>query len=241
MKKLHLLILASVLTMTGSFAQEIRTKVNESTFNLKPDAVKEETLDEATTFIVAGFGYGRRIGKLTTGLTFTNATDGSTYNVITENSAFENGVVVDLGFRHYFPGNFGIGVHTGLFVNNSTFIGTNLIDKNVSQSSYIYQGNFEGLYRYYLGSEKTMFLYGALGIGWSYLNQTQKYRYSKTEYEAGFFNVRPAVGINLPVWDVVHLYAETAYSIAQGKVTEGDLSLSQLQISAGVHIRLNSF
>lgn len=241
MKKLQLLIVFTLFSVAAVQAQEIRTKVNESTFNLKPDAVKEEQLDEATTFVFAGAGYGRRTGKITTGITFTNPMDGKSYVATNEPESFQNGVSVDLGFRHFFTGNIGIGVRTGMFISNSSFIAEFHSDKNAKHASYIYQGAFEVLYRHYLSSEKTTFIYGSAGLGWSYLNQTQTYRFTKTEYEAGFFNIRPAVGINAPVWDVVHLYAEAAYSLAQGKVTDGNLSLSQFQLSAGVHIRLNSF
>jgi len=241
MKKIKLIIILTLFSVSAASSQEIRTKVNESTFNLKPDATKEEQFDEATTFIIAGAGYGRRTGELRTG--FSTTVPGSELNILTadDKTAFQNGTVFDLGFRHFFLNKIGVGLHTGLFFNNSPFVAANLLDKIANQSTSIYQGNLELLYRHYLTSEKSMFVYGGVGFGWSYLIQSQTYRYTKTEFEAGFLNIRPAVGINVPVWDVLHIYAETAYSIAQGKVTEGNLSLSQFQISAGLQIRLNPF
>ncbi len=241
MKNIKLIFVLTLFSMAAAHSQEIRTKVNESTFDLKPDAVKQEELDEATTFVYGGIGYGRRIGELRTGFSAYVQTSNISLRTAEDNSPFQDGAVFDLGFRHFFDNRIGVGLHTGLFYNNTSFIPANLVDKDASQTSSIYQGTLEVLYRHYLSSDKTMFLYGGLGFGWSYLNQSQRYRYTKTEYEAGFFNFRPVVGIDVPVWDVVHLYAETAYSFSQGKVTEGNLSLSQFQISAGVQIRLNSF
>jgi len=242
MKKLQLLIVFTLFSVAAVQAQEIRTKVNESTFNLKPDAVKEEQLDEATTFVFAGVGYARRIGNITTGFVATKPNPPvQTYISTTDKSPFENGVTVDLGFWHFFPNQIGIGIRTGLFINNSPFVEQNIADNKANQDTYIYQGTVEGLYRHYLSTEKSSFLYGSLGLGWSYINQVQKYRYSRTELEEGFFTARPAIGINVPLWDVVHFYGETGYVFSQGSTTNGTLSLSQIQISAGVHIRLNSF
>jgi hypothetical protein len=242
MKNIKLIIVLTLFSMAAAHSQEIRTKVNESTFDLKPDAVKEEELDEATTFVFAGAGYGRRTGKITTGF-IANSTDLPViyYPSTTDKSPFVNGVSIDLGFRHFFSNQFGIGLRTGLFANTSPFVEQFDASKKANQETYIYQGTLEGLYRYFLSSGKSSFVYGSLGLGWSYLNQVQKYRYSTTELEEGFFALRPAIGINLPVWDVLHVYAETGYLFSQGNTTNGDLSLSQFQISAGVQIRLNSF
>ncbi len=242
MKNIKLIFVLTLFSMAAAHSQEIRTKVNESTFDLKPDAVKQEELDEATTFVFAGAGYGRRTGEITTGF-IANSTDLPViyYQSTTDKSPFVNGVSIDLGFRHFLPGNFGIGLRTGLFLNNEPFFVQKNPGEKAKQNTYIYQGTVEGLYRHYLTTKKTSFVYGSIGLGWSILNQTQKYRNTETQYEEGFFTFRPAVGINVPVWDVVHLYAETAYSLAQGKVTAGNLSLSQFQVSAGVQIRLNSF
>ena len=241
MKKLQLLVVLSFFSVAAVNAQEIRTKVNESTFDLKPDATKEEELDEATTFVFAGAGYARRTGEITTGFIAAVPNTVQTYISTTDKSPFVNGLTIDLGFRHFFPNQIGIGLRTGLFANTSPFVEQNLADKKANQDTYIYQGTVEGLYRHYLSNEKSSFLYGSLGLGWSYINQVQKYRYSITELEEGFFAVRPAIGINVPLWDVVHFYGETGYLFSQGNTTTGTLSLSQFQISAGVHIRLNSF
>jgi len=242
MKNIKLIFVLTLFSMAAAHSQEIRTKVNESTFDLKPDAVKQEELDEATTFVFAGAGYGRRTGEITTGF-IANSTDLPViyYQSTTDKSPFVNGVSIDLGFRHFFPNQFGIGLRTGLFANTSRFVEQLNASKKANQETYIYQGTLEGLYRYYFSSSKSSFVYGSLGLGWSYLNQVQKYRFSTTELEEGFFALRPAIGINLPVWDVVHLYGETGYLFSQGSTTNGDLSLSQFQISAGVQIRLNSF
>lgn len=241
MKKFTFLVILILISAAAARSQEIRTKINESTFDLKPDAVKEEQLDEATTFIYSGAGYARRTGPVTTGFIVTVPNPPVfSYQSTTNKNPFLNGVSIDLGFRHFFSSQFGIGLRTGLFMNNNPFIDDSS-KSNASQSSYIYQGTVEGLYRHYLSNDKTSFIYASLGLGWSYLNQVQKYRYSTTELEEGFFAFRPAIGINIPVWDVVHLYGETGYLFSQGSTTNGDLSLSQFQISAGVHIRLNSF
>lgn len=242
MKKIKLIIVLTLFSMAAAHSQEIRTKVNASTFDLKPDAVKEEQLEEATTFVYAGAGYGRRMGEITTGFIATVPNPPVfSYQSTTNKNPFVNGATIDLGFRHFFPNKFGIGVRTGLFVNNRSFTEDNTPFNKADQNTYIYQGTVEGLYRHYLSTEKTSFVYGSLGLGWSYLNQVQKYKSGTTELEEGFFALRPAIGINLPAWDVVHLYAETGYLFSQGSTSNGDLSLSQFQISAGVQIRLNSF
>jgi len=238
--------------ISGLQAQEIKTKVSESGFGINPDAQKEEVFEEARMFVFGGIGYGRRAGNVLTGFSVqskNNLTGETSLSKSTDYDVpFLDGFCVDLGFRYFFHNNFGIGFKGNYFRNSAKFVEVGKSPFGVPNSqeavanTNIWQGSVEGLYRYYLHGKKESFLYGAIGIGFSNIDQTQEYRYGRiTEVATSFILIRPAVGINIPVWDVLHFYSETGYAISQGKISEGNLSLSQFQISAGVHIRLNSF
>lgn len=226
---------------TSTFAQKIKTKVSEEGFSSKPEAPPEEKFEEARLFIYLGTGFGIRTGEILTGFLASDNQPEPTYFRSTEDaSRFRNGVVVDFGGRYFFPQNYGIGLKSNLFINQNGFIEAS---NSASQKTYIAYGMLEGLYRHYFSqTEKAGFIYGALGVGIGYINQTQEYRYSRvTDVTESFFGLRPAIGVNLPIWDVIHGYGEVGYGFSQGKIADGTLSLSQFQTTIGVHIRLNAF
>lgn len=222
-------------------AQEIKTKVSEDGINNKPSAAQEEPFEEARFFAFLGGGFGTRTGNILTGF-LTSDGNGNFFPSTKDNSSIKNGLTIDFGGRYFFPKNFGIGLKTTHFFNQSNFKqGANNDDAN--QNTYIIFGMAEGLYRMYFSKEKKeSFIYAGLGLGIGYINQTQEYRYARvTNVTENFFAIRPTVGVNIPVYDIFHIYAEGGYGYSQGKITDGTLSLSQVQILAGVNIRLNPF
>lgn len=238
--KSYFMISFFLFTLKG-FGQEIKTKVTEEGFAVQPVLSKEVQFEEARLFVYLGGGYGLRTGTIVTGFLTSDNKPEPTYTRSTDSDKpFRNGFVVDFGARYFFPSNIGLGLKTSTFINTSDFIeGPN----NASQNTYIAYGMLEGLYRIYFSeSLKQGFVYGGLGVGLGYISQTQEYRYSRvTDVSETFFAVRPMVGINVPIWDVVHGYGEAGYGFSQGKISDGTLSLSQFQITLGVHIRLNAF
>jgi hypothetical protein len=232
------------------FGQEIKVKVQvqESGSEIRPDAQKEEKFEEARFFLYGGAGFGIRQGKITTGfikgegsgqIIDPNNTDNQTTN---ESKPFKNGFYSELGCRFFLKNNFGLGAKGSLFVNNAEF--RNITDEsNSSAATYLYGGAIEGLYRiYFEKDEKTIFCYTGLSLGVSIIDQKQTYRFrTPTFVNQAFFTVRPTIGIQIPVWDIFHVYVETGYNFAEGKISAGSLSLSQYQASAGIQIRLNSF
>jgi len=86
-------------------------------------------------------------------------------------------------------------------------------------------------------------LYGSLGIGWGIIDQTQNYARANRETNVNerFLLIRPAIGVNVPIWDRFHFHSEVGYGYSQGKIPSGTLSLSQAQLSIGIHYRLNDF
>lgn len=240
--------------------QTIKTKVQESGYEIKPEAQKVEQFEEARIFLYAGAGFGLRQGKITTGFLVGQGqgqyVDASIVNKTTNKSdPFINGFFSELGFRYFTKSNFGVGVKGSLFLNSGTFLDSSGYDpiknnstnpyyaQNAAASTSIFNGNIECIYRYYLSeASKSIFVYGGLGLGMSIINQDQNYSAGrKTRVDNTFFSVRPFVGIQIPVWDIIYVYAETGYNFAQGKISAGTLSLSQYQASAGIQIRLNEF
>lgn len=247
MKRLYTQIIA-LLCLSAS-AQEIKTKVQESGFEVKPDAEKVVDFEPARTFIYAGVGWGRRLGDITTGFkALPSATNPIQTKYITTNDPdpHQNGLVLSLGLRHFFPKNFGLGIRFGLFYNNASFVDINSGfaggKDNASATTFIGSGLVEGLYRIPLFQDKDGAIYGGLGIGSTYINQNQEYRYDRTtNIGQAFFAARPVLGISYPVWDIFHINTEVAYLYSEGTIPDGSLSLSQIQWLAGIHIRLNSF
>lgn len=237
--KSYFMISAMALCFSA-FGQEIKTKVTEEGFTLKPDPTKEEQFDEARFFVYLGGGYGIRTGKIITGFLVSNLQNSPTYSrSTTYDSPLRNGFVIDFGGRYFFEKNFGVGLKSTFFLNSSDF---KQGENDASQSTMISHGMIEGLYRIYFSkSLKQGFAYGGIGIGAGYIDQTQKYRYSLTNVNETFFAVRPMIGLNMPIWDIIHGYGEVGYGFSQGSIPDGTLSLSQFQFTAGLHIRLNPF
>jgi len=241
-----------IVFFSGSFlgnGQNIKTKIQESGFEIKPEAQKVEQFEEARIFVYGGAGLGVRLGEITTGfLVGAAASQFGDPNLRTqttnESSPFKSGFLTELGFRYYFGGNFGIGAKGSLFINSAEFI--NLSDTYRQESkanTKIYNGQVEGLYRFYLSqSAKSIFVYSGLGLGVSIIDQGQTYSVGRnTSVNEAFFAIRPFAGIQIPVWDILHVYAETGYNYSQGKISAGTLSLSQYLVTAGIQIRLNEF
>jgi hypothetical protein len=229
-------------------AQEIKTKVTESQFDIKPDAVKEEQFDEATTFAFAGLGWARRTGPVMAGFTSfrTNNRDLlEEYTTTTDDVPHRNGIAFNLGFRHFFKNGFGLGLSGHMFRNSADFYEDDFINDPRYKSSsvtLIFDMAVEGLYRHYLTSSKTAFAYAGLGLGMASMIQDQTYRSDReTQVSTNFFLARPMAGINFPIVDLFHGYAEAGYAYSAGSISYGDLSLSRFSISAGIQIRLNSF
>lgn len=233
-------LISTFLIGLSTFGQEIKTKVTEEGFTIKPDITKEEQFEEARLFLYFGAGYGLRTGKIISGFLVSNNQPAPQYFRSTDtDSPFKDGFLLDFGARYFFEKNIGIGLKSNFFLNNGDFLQN--ADK-ATQSTLISYGMIEGLYRIYFSeSLKQGFVYGGIGLGVGYIDQTQNYRYSKTNVNESFFAVRPLVGINVPIWDVLHWYGELGYGFSQGNLPDGTLSLSQFQASVGVHIRLNPF
>jgi len=228
------------------FAQPIKTKVTESGFDIKQDIQKEVQFEEARIFVYAGAGVGLRTGRIISGFlvnespTMLNESKPN-YRTTVDPDPFRFGLHAEAGVRYYLDNNFGIGAKGSLFYNSAKFIEP--LGK-ATASTNIVGGYVEGLYRYFFNkTEQKTFLYGSLGLGVSILDQEQKYETANrtTSVSSTFFAVRPALGINIPIWDIFHFYAETGYNFSQGKISDGSLSLSQFQLAGGIHIRLNSF
>jgi len=251
-KQISFLIILSVPFFGNG--QTIKTKIQESGYEVKPDAQKIEQFEEARIFVYAGAGFGIRQGKITTGFLVGN---GQGQNVdpnfksqtTNKPEPFRNGFHAELGFRYFTESNFGFGAKGSLFVNSANFLDTSGSNQNLNISkpakamTNIYNGNIEGLYRFYLSkTNKSIFVYGGLALGISIIDQEQSYTVDrKTTVNSSFFSTRPFAGIQIPVWDVIHVYAEGGYNFSQGKISSGTLSLSKYQIVAGIQIRLNEF
>ena len=246
----------TVFISAQSFGQEIKTKVQESGFDVKPDPQKEEQFEEARLFLFAGAGLGMRQGEILAGMLASDNQPNPTYHRGTADAEpFRNGFTLDFGLRYFLkektagflPPNFGLGLRAGYFRNDSDFLedGSFSPTKNSSAETTIYSLLGEFSYRVYLTSNKTGFAYAGVGLGSSMISQDQTYTANSTNrtysVDEAFFAARPMLGIQLPVLDLVHLYFEAAYSFSQGKITDGTLSLSQIQLGAGVQIRLNAF
>lgn len=246
MKKL-VLIFCSIACFSASVSgQEIKTTVKESGFDLKPDPVKEEVFEEARTFVFTGIGWGHRTGNVVSGfVTNTRIPPIRSYKSTDYKQPFQNGLNFDLGFRYFLENNFGLGLRGNYFSNNAKFTEVDKVSGmslDAKAKTRIFQGNLEALYRRYLSSDKTAFVYGALGLGMAHIEQEQEYRDNRiTTVSMSTFLVRPAVGINVPMMDIFHFYSEASYGFSQGDLNGETLSLSQIQLTAGVHFRLNSF
>lgn len=229
------------LVWLSAYSQEIKTKVSEDGISTKPSAAQEEPFEEARFFAYLGGGLGIRTGNILTGF-LTSDGNGNYFPSTKDNSRFKNGFIIDFGGRYYFPNNFGIGLKTTHFMNQSKFL-QGAANDDAKQFTYIIYGMAEGLYRMYFSKEKKEgFVYGGLGLGIGYINQDQEYRYDRvTNVTETFFAFRPALGLNMPVYDVFHVYAEGAYGFSQGEINDGTLSLSQIQILGGINIRINPF
>ena len=234
-----------------AFAQEIKTKVTESGFTVKPDAVKEEAFDESRVLVTAGVGLGVRSGNFMTGFitSTTNATPNYLYPSTDYKYPHRYGFCVELGLR-YFPesmNGFGLGFRGNGFLRKSDFqevfsIPTQQTTNNAVARTQIFDGMGEVIYRRFLQPEKNSFVYGCLGVGYSYILQEQAYRYDrKTELSTGFFAIRPSAGFNTELADYICLYTEAGYTFSQGSITTGTLSLSRFQLMAGVQFRLNPY
>jgi hypothetical protein len=233
-----------LIFLAGSVsAQEIKTKVQESGFEIKSDPQKEEQFDEANIFIFTDAGYANRTGDIVTGFTYTasqGGTDGTKYPSTDNESPFKDAIVFNLGFRYFMKNNIGYGFRGNFMTQSADF--KDLATNPASVSTLILGFFPEVSYRQYLTSNKDIFAFGCLGVGYSYQIQEQSYRFNRiTNVNQGFFAVRPSLGLNIPVFDLFHFHAETAYQFSQGKISDGTLSLSQFQVSAGISIRLNPF
>lgn len=227
-------------------AQEIKTKVQESGFDVKPELVKEEQFDPANFFAFVGGGVGIRTGEVLTGfLASGDAQHPELHKSNDDDKSLRTGFSLDLGLRYFFDTNFGIGLRSNAFFNKVDFVELNSLEttETSSANTRIGSGNLEGIYRLYFSkSKKEGFGYGGIGLGFSLINQEQNYRGGrKTDVNQAFFMARPFVGVNIPIWDRIHFYGETGYQFSQGEISDGTLSLSQLGITVGVHIRLNDF
>lgn len=250
MRKIFLAFSVFLPLSWSVMGQEIKTTVTESNSELKPDIQKEEQFEPANIFVFAGAGIGIRTGDVLTGFLATaGAANPKVHKSYDDANPLRTGICFDLGGRYFLNDNFGIGLRGNYFANMVDFLeldttGSLFKANNPSSATTrIGSGCVEALYRlYFSSSKKEAFVYGGLGIGLSFINQEQKYRYDrKTLVNESFLMARPFIGINVPVWDVVHFYAESGYQYSQGKISDGTLSLSQLGITAGVHIRLNAF
>lgn len=249
MQKSVLLLFTALLFSQIGRAQEIKTKVQESGFEVKPDAQKEEQFEPANFFVFAGAGIAIRTGNMLTGFLASDGKTNPKYHKSNDDDApLKTSLSLDLGLRYFLDDKWGIGLRGNYFVNQIDFYEldtTGAKFKGINPSSAntrIGTGAIEGIYRHYFTTEKSAFAYAGLGLGYSYINQEQNYIYGrKTIVNQGFFMARPFVGVNVPVWDVIHFYAEAGYQYSQGKISDGTLSLSQLGITAGIHIRLNAF
>jgi hypothetical protein len=246
--KTHILsLLFCLLLIFPLLGQEIKTKVVESGFDVKPDAQKEVELDEARTFVFLGAGFGRRQGNVLNGYELkAPAPVNQVYKTTSYAEPFRNGINIELGFRHFLESNFGFGIRGNFWQNRTDYEEISNEPKPANDPadsrSSIYYGTLEALYRKYLGSSKTSFVYGSLGLGWAVHDNEQNYRYGrKNASTEGYFMVRPAVGINLPIWERLHGHFEAGYNFSQGSNKFGDVSLSQWQISIGTHFRINPF
>ncbi len=228
------------LTSFYSFGQEIKTRVQESEFNVKPDPNKEEQFEEARVFIFADAGLGRRTGNITTGFLLPGENDIS-QQTTDDASPFKNGFLLSFGFMYYFQNNLGLGIRGNWFSNKANFISKS--GGRAEASTTIYGFMPEISYRKYLSSDKEAFVYGGLGAGVNYQLQTQYYSKSQNNRDVnhGFFAARPFLGINMPLYEIFHLHVESGYQFAEGSIPSGILSLSQFQLSAGLSVRLNSF
>lgn len=232
------------------FGQEIKTTVTETGSNITPDIQKEEQFDPANIFVFAGAGIGSRTGEVLTGFLATGgATNPKVHKTNDDANPLRGGLSLDFGGRYFINDQFGFGIRGNYFLNKVDFLemdtsGAPFKSNNASSAiTRIGSGCVEGIYRLYFSkSKKEAFAYGGLGLGLSFINQEQSYIYDrKTIVNQTFFMARPFAGINVPAWDVLHFYFETGYQYSQGKITDGTLSLSQVGVTAGVHIRLNPF
>jgi hypothetical protein len=240
------LTLAFCLFAFSVSAQEIKTKVQESRFDVKPDPQKEEQFDEARIFIFLDAGYARRTGDVITGFKATNSQNQNMvlkFQTTDEDAPFKDGLVVNFGFRYFLKNNIGLGLRGNWFHNSADFREKSFFSNPADASTNIYSLMPEISYRKYFSDEdKAGFLYGCLGLGFSYQLQQQNYRFDRiTNINQGFFAARPSLGVNVPLFDLFHFHSEVAYQFSQGKISDGTLSLSQFQISAGLSIRLNAF
>jgi hypothetical protein len=235
-------IFLSIFCFSALFAsaQEIKTRVQESEFNVKPDPTKEEQYEEARVFIFADAGLGIRNGNFTTGFLPPGQSDLS-LQTTEVGKPFKNGFLLSFGFMYYFQNNLGLGIRGNWFYNYGEFF--TKTGEKANATTTIYGFMPEVSYRKYLSSDKEGFIYGGIGAGINYQLQSQYYSKVQkyTDVNQGFFAARPFLGINLPVYEIIHLHAETGYQFSEGSIPSGVLSLSQFQLSAGVSIRLNSF
>lgn len=242
---------ASIFLFFGFFslnAQEIKTKVTESGFDLKPEATKEEEFESDKMYVFVGGGYGRRLGTVTTGFVMNYVEPPFTvYQTTTNNQPFLDGYSVDLGFRNFFDSNFGIGAKGSLFSNKGNFWEVVNLPGYPPQKAWastkIYDFHVEAMYRFYPSNRFRTYLYGGLGLGISLIDQTQYYtKDTRTRnVSESAFSFRPFVGVVAPVWERFHFFAETGYCQSEGSISEGTLSLSRYQVSAGLYLRLNAF
>ncbi len=245
----HFLLSLLTLPIFNLLAQDINVKVKESTFEDKPAIEKEAQFEPANFFLMGGVGMGYRTGNVIARFRANGAQQqdqNSFPRTTTENNKFKFGIVFEVGGSYYFDNNFGIGLRGSLFHNNIDFIeGGELPGKPnnpANAKTEIYSGLLEGLYRIHFSKEeKTGFFYGGIGIGATSIDQKQKYTAGrKTTVSESTLAIRPSAGVNVPLYDRFHFYSEVGFLIGNKK-TDGNLSLSQFQLTAGVQIRLNSF
>lgn len=237
-----------LFTTFGLYAQEIKTKVTESGFDLKPEATREEEFEADKMYIFLSGGYGRRMGQVTTGFVMNYVDPPYTiYQTTTNKQPFVDGIGVDLGFRNYFESNFGFGARGSLFSNKADFWEVvnlpGFPPQKARATTQIYDLHLEGMYRFYPSEKFKTYIYGGLGLGLSLIDQTQYYSKDiRTRTVSGsFFSFRPFVGVVAPIWERLHYFAETGYCQSEGSISEGTLSLSRFQIATGLYFRLNAF
>ena len=246
----HFLLSLLTLPIFNLLAQDINVKVKESTFEDKPAIEKEAQFEPANFFLMGGVGMGYRTGNVIARFRADPGKESITlpYRSTDENSKFKLGLVFEVGGSYYFENNFGIGLRASLFSNNIDFIelgsANNKSNNNANAKTEIYSGLLEGLYRIHFSKQdKTGFFYGGIGIGATSISQLQTYKASnrKTTVSESTLAVRPSAGVNVPLYDRFHFYSEVGFLIGNKKTPDGNLSLSQFQLTAGVQIRLNSF
>ena len=105
-----------------SMAQEIKTKVQESGFDIKPETVKDEQFDPANFFAFVGAGVGVRTGEVLTGFLASGGGTNTDLHKSNDNAQpLRVGFVLDLGLRYFFDNNFGVGLRSNAFFNKIEF------------------------------------------------------------------------------------------------------------------------